>query len=74
MLSHNILYENKNNIELKLISQINHFGNINSGHYNAIDYENNIIIDDDTIINYDIKNSKDNSNVYMLFYQTNFTI
>lgn len=74
MLSHNILYENKNNIELKLTSQINHFGNINSGHYNATDYESNIIIDDDVIVKYNNNDLKENSSVYMLFYQINLVV
>lgn len=74
ILSNNILYENKKNIELKLLSQINHFGNINSGHYNAVDNKNNIVIDDDSEFEFDKEKLKENCNVYMLFYHTNFVI
>ena len=74
MLSHNILYENKNNIKLTLSGHINHFGSINSGHYNAINYEKNVIIDDDAILPFNDNMLKTNSDVYMLFYQTNLTV
>ena len=75
LLSHNILYDNKNKIEVELSSAINHFGSINSGHYNALDNNNNIVIDDDTIIpltNDDFYS--DNNSIYMLFYKINFNI
>jgi len=74
MLSHNILYENKNNIKLTLSGHINHFGSINSGHYNAIDYEKNVIIDDDAILPFNDNMLKTNCDVYMLFYQTNLPV
>jgi ubiquitin C-terminal hydrolase len=73
LLSNNILYDNKNKIELNLISTINHFGSINSGHYNALDHNNKRIIDDDTIIPLDNeKFYKQNNSIYMLCYQVNF--
>lgn len=74
MLSHNILYENKNNINLTLLGHINHFGSINSGHYNAVNYQENIIIDDDVTLPFNTEMLKQNSSVYMLFYQTNLIV
>lgn len=73
LFSNNILYDNNNKIELKLFSVINHYGSINSGHYNSIDHINQIIIDDDVII--PLKNQDfyiNNTSIYMLFYKINF--
>lgn len=73
LLSNNILYDNQNKIELNLISAINHFGSINSGHYNAVDHNNKNIIDDDVIIPLqDESFYKENNSIYMLFYKINF--
>ena len=74
MLSHNILYENKNNIELVLSGHLNHFGSIDSGHYNATSHKQGIIIDDDVILPFKNEMLKKNISVYMLFYQTNFIV
>lgn len=74
-LGNNILYDNKNKIELNLTSAVNHFGSINSGHYNALDHKNKQIIDDDTIIpltNDDFY--KKNNSIYMLCYEVDFII
>ena len=70
ILGNTILFENTKNIELNLISTINHFGNLNNGHYNSLDVINNTIIDDTNIIavNNDIYNN--NQNIYMLFYKS----
>jgi|TARA_B110000858_G_scaffold198015_1_gene262072 ubiquitin C-terminal hydrolase len=73
LLGYNILYDNKNKIELNLTSTVNHYGSINSGHYNALDHKNKRIIDDDTII--PLKNEdfyKQNNSIYMLCYKVNF--
>jgi ubiquitin C-terminal hydrolase len=73
LLGNNILYDNKNKIELNLTSTVNHFGGINSGHYNALDHNKKVIIDDDSLIPLNNEDFyKKNNSIYMLCYEVKF--
>lgn len=73
-LSSNILINNKKNIILDLKSSICHYGNLNSGHYNNININDNIINDDETNININNINEllENNQDSYILFYSIKF--
>ena len=72
-LSNFALIYNKNNISLDLISCVNHYGDVNSGHYTCFNFVDKKIIDDTT--NIDIDNTskilKQNRQAYIVFYKVN---
>lgn len=72
-LSNFALIYNKNDISLDLISCINHYGDVDNGHYNCFNFVDKKIIDDTTYINIDNPNKvlKQNRQAYIVIYKVN---